>query len=73
MCTHFHVSINPGLYTAPQLKYLTPGTLGVCSLNSRMAGGVRHANAEPSPPPLGSMSMSERNDGKRSGPTVSRK
>jgi len=71
--THLKVSINPGLYTAPQLKYLTSGTLGVCSLNSRMACGVRDENAEPSPPPLGSNSRSERNDGKRSGPTVSRK
>jgi hypothetical protein len=42
-------------------------------LNSRMACRVRHENAEPSPPPLGSMSRSERNDGKRSGPTASRK
>ena len=38
-----------------------------------MAAGVRQLNAEPSPPPLGSMSRSERNDGKRSGPTVLRK
>ena len=71
--THFHVSINPGVYTAPQLKYFMSGTSGVCSLNSRIAAGVRQLNAEPSPPPFGSMSRSERNDGKRSGPTVLRK
>jgi hypothetical protein len=72
-CTHFHVSIKPGWYTAPQLKYFISGTSGVCSLNSRIAAGVRHVKAEPSPPPLGSMSRSERKEGKRSGPTVSRK
>ena len=38
-----------------------------------MAAKVRQENAEPSPPPIGSMSRSERKDGKRSGPTVSRK
>ena len=38
-----------------------------------MAAGVRQLNAEPSPPPFGSMSSRVRNDGKRSGPTVLRK
>ncbi len=38
-----------------------------------MAAGVRQLNAEPSPPPFGSMSSSERIDDKRSGPTVLRK
>ncbi|KZT30757.1 hypothetical protein NEOLEDRAFT_34056 [Neolentinus lepideus HHB14362 ss-1] len=50
--THFHVSMRPGSYTAPQLKYFTPGISGVCSLNLRMFSRVRNSKALPSPPPF---------------------
>jgi len=71
--TYFHVSIKPGSYTAPQLKYLTPSTSGVFWLNSFMLVTVRHSNALPSPPPLGKRSRRDRTEDRRSRPTVSRK
>lgn len=71
--TYFQVSINPGSYTAPQLKYLTPSTSGVFSLNLRMLSTVRDSKAFPSPPPLGRRSSRERTEGIRVGPKVERK
>jgi hypothetical protein len=67
------VSIKPGWYVAPQLKYLMSGTSGVSSLNLRICSTVRHSKALPSPPPFGSRSRRERTCGKRSRPTVSKK
>ena len=67
------MSISPGSYTAPQLKYCTPGTSGVSSLNLRMLSKVRHSKAFPSPPPLGRSSRRESMEGIRAGPTVERK
>ena len=71
--TDFQVSISPGSYTAPQLKYFTPGTSGVSSLNLRMLSKVRHSKAFPSPPPLGRRSRRESTEGILVGPTVDRK
>ena len=70
---YFQVSISPGSYTAPQLKYRTPGTSGVSSLNFRMLSKVRHSKAFPSPPPFGRRSRRVSTEGIRVGPTVERK
>ena len=72
-CTYLNTSKSPGSKTAPQLKYCTPSTSGVSSLNLRMASSVKLSNALPSPPPFGNRSNKETNEGIRSFPTVAMK
>lgn len=62
--TRFQVSTNPGSYSAPQLKYLTPSTSGVLSLKASIASLVRLSNALPSPPPFGRNSRRARTAGR---------
>ena len=71
--THLNVSNNPGSNTAPQLKYLTPSTSGVHSLNFLILSTVKLSNAWPSPPPFGSKSSIAMICGNRSLPIVAMK